>query len=295
MKSILFASTALVAFAGVASAQSITLGGSANMGIRDTGDGDAFAHYEVDIDVVAAGETDNGLTFGASLDLDVGPDNDVPIGDPEIFISGAFGTLTMGDLDIATDNIGIGDLGYDGIGIDDQVEEIRNAGSANVTYSFDAAGFSALISYDLGGDSTNTEEEGDVGLLLGYTFGAFSVEAAVAYDDDDQDDLDPITNLPTGNDNTAYGLEVAYSEGPIAVAAIYTSNDNTDDEGFGVFGSYEVGAITVSAAYATTDNDDDDDYGIGATYDLGGGLAVSGAVGSVDDETVFDLGVTMAF
>ena len=69
MKAILFATTALVATAGIAAAE-VSLTGSAEMGIMG-GDGiaDQF-HTDIDVTFGMSGEADNGLSFGASVDLD---------------------------------------------------------------------------------------------------------------------------------------------------------------------------------------------------------------------------------
>lgn len=71
MKKILFATTALVATAGAASAE-IALSGSAEMGILGGGRyGDTTQfHTDIDVTFTMSGEADNGLTFGASIDLD---------------------------------------------------------------------------------------------------------------------------------------------------------------------------------------------------------------------------------
>lgn len=73
MKKILFATTALVATAGIASAD-VALTGSAEMGIIGGDvDGDALEtqfHTDIDVTFTMTGESDNGLTFGASIDLD---------------------------------------------------------------------------------------------------------------------------------------------------------------------------------------------------------------------------------
>lgn len=71
MKKILFATTALVATAGAASAE-IALSGSAEMGIvggSRYGDVTQF-HTDIDVTFTMSGEADNGLTFGANIDLD---------------------------------------------------------------------------------------------------------------------------------------------------------------------------------------------------------------------------------
>ncbi len=278
MRSSIFATTALVATAGIASAD-VTLGGGAVAGLKSTGAGDAFLHYEIDIDIKGAGETDSGLSFGASLDLDENAGST----DPEIFVSGAFGTVTLGAVDIATDGLGLPDLGFDGIGMDDDVEALRNAGAADVTYSYSISGLALTLSYGVGGTTGVDANEGDFGILLGYKFDAFSIEAGVARDD------------VTGN--RGMGVELGYSANGITATALWAQQDAAvDTTGYGLNIGYTIDALTVSASYGDTDiAGDAEDYGIGFSYNLGGGLRVVGAVGSVDNADVWDLGLTMSF
>jgi len=104
MKKVLFATTALVASAGFASAQGVEVSGWAEMGIFG-GDG-IETQFFTDIDVLfrMSGETDNGLSFGAGVDLDENGAFTVnDDGGAFMFLSGAFGTVTMGDTDGALD------------------------------------------------------------------------------------------------------------------------------------------------------------------------------------------------
>lgn len=306
MKKVLFATTALVMSAGIASAQGVELNGGAIFGLKDTGvaGGDVILHYEIDVNIVGSGSTDNGLTFGFSMDIDesfsatgtgavagglaASTTTVTSTGqrDPEIFVSGAFGTVTVGDLDPATDAIGIGDPGFDGIGIDDDVEGVRNHGDANASYMYDVAGFEVglFLGVEENAAPGNQGLGGDYGILLGYSFGDFGVQAAMSRD-----------NSTTGE---AYGLEATYTFDMITATAIYTMNElnGVDTTGYGLHVAYVMDALTISAAFADTDAaGDQEDYGIGAAYDLGGGLGLAGAVGSVDGNTVWDLGVTMSF
>ena len=75
MKKILFASTALVATAGVAAAE-VTISGYAEMGIFNPSTEDAETQFFTDLDVTftMSGEADNGLVFGATIDLDEAAD-----------------------------------------------------------------------------------------------------------------------------------------------------------------------------------------------------------------------------
>ena len=136
MKKILFASTALVATAGVASAQDlgVALTGGAEMGIFGGdfyGNNNDDAQFLTDLEVrfTLSGEADNGLTFGATIDLDeaIDPDYCSQPGaggtntngpavcgesDMSVFIAYGGARLTMGDTDGALDwamtEVGIG-------------------------------------------------------------------------------------------------------------------------------------------------------------------------------------------
>ena len=159
MKKLLSATSALAATVGFASAQGATVSGTASMGIlggdwvldRDPnvettlfsnppvhapdieGQSEFELHTDIDVTFTMTGQTDAGVTFGAMIDLDEsdgdggegasGAFDNRKQGGEEIFVSGAFGTLTMGDTDGALDwalqDIGIGDahtshLGYVG-------------------------------------------------------------------------------------------------------------------------------------------------------------------------------------
>lgn len=285
MKKLLIASTALVASAGFAAAD-VTLGGSANMGVKYNSAGlpsgnTMELHYEVDFDVKGSGTTDGGLTFGASVDLDsqitaaTGVVGTTPVGDAEVFVSSEFGTLTVGGVDDAVDGIGIADIGFDGIGVDDDGESIKNAGSvANVHYTVTFDAFTIVI-------AGHTVQR-DASAMLKYDFGDF--DAAIGYARDDA----------TGN--TAASVDVNAAFGDITLGGFYSNGTGTLANGYGVDFTYTMGATKIIVAYGDTDAAGDAaDYGIGAEYDLGGGAKLAGGVGSVDSNTVADFGINLTF
>ena len=134
MKQILLASTALVAFAGAAAAE-VAISGSGRMGmVYDKSifnddivivNGDAVrtsdAGFRFDSRVRVAftltQETDAGVTFGGSVRADnASAGNKGQAG--SVFMSGAFGKLSMGDVDGAAESA-VGNLsgvGYTGLG-----------------------------------------------------------------------------------------------------------------------------------------------------------------------------------
>ncbi|MDE0766162.1 MAG: porin, partial [Amylibacter sp.] len=182
MKKLLIATTALVATAGMAAAD-VKLTGYAEIGMTDAGGTNGMEmHTDMDIGFKLSGASDNGLTFGASIDLDEVSGGIASTGGSQaINVSGAFGTLTMGDTDGAMDkrNNEVGSLtaisdnhtghaGYNGgSGLDsgDILRYDTSVGSFNVSASIgqdDTAGNNDVMGYGL---STTV---GTVALSVGY-------------------------------------------------------------------------------------------------------------------------------
>jgi outer membrane protein OmpU len=104
MKKLLLASTALVATAGFAAAE-VGLSGSAEIGIKNQyGEDHAEFHHDLDVTFSLSGETDGGIAFGATIDLDE-VSNGIPdtMGPHSVFVSAQGLTLTIGDTDGAFD------------------------------------------------------------------------------------------------------------------------------------------------------------------------------------------------
>ena len=121
MKKLLIATTALVATAGVAAAE-VAVSGNGRMGVVYNGEDLNFSS-RIRVVFTLSGETDGGLSFGGSFRADnAGGAANGSAG--EIFISGAFGTIAMGDVVGAAEAV-VGDLpevGYtdlDSLGDDD--------------------------------------------------------------------------------------------------------------------------------------------------------------------------------
>ena len=121
MKKLLIASTALVATAGMASAD-ITISGSAAAGIHSGLDSGASAdgvYSQAGVDFSMSGATDNGIAFSASVNIDAGTEVDTAdfeldgvdanaVSFGSLSMTGAFGTLTFDDGGI--DNLYNGDF-----------------------------------------------------------------------------------------------------------------------------------------------------------------------------------------
>lgn len=275
MKSIFLATTALVATAGIASAD-ITLNAAANFGIKYMGAADTTTvHNELDFGISATGTSDGGVEFGASLDLDTQSDNSTTTGgmvnDPEAFIAYNGMKLTVGEIDEADDIGNLPDPGYDGIGVDDDAEGPLSNGSHDVRFDYSVSDYAFALTVDSSNDDWAAMASGSFSgfdVALGYNeFGTINVKS----------------------------LTLGYTFGDVALKAMVTDS-STDITTYGVAASYTTGALTLVAVMGGTDiSGDDEDYGIGASYDLGGGLAVAGGIGSVDGNTNADFGVTMKF
>jgi outer membrane protein OmpU len=337
MKKVLFATTALVATAGVASAD-IALSGSAEMGIYGGDDIETQFFQDLDVTFTMSGTADNGLTFGAAVDLDESdgdpsgafePNDD---GGTTIFISGDFGTLTMGDTDGALDwalqevNIGspgsiddseTGHAGYNGnSGLDGHYD----GQVLRYDYSFGDFGFGLSVEQDDNqtdmGDATGTgisqvtTVDGDPVWGIGATYdgmfagGSFGVGIGYQFTNDGDQ------TAGTSTEVTVIGISADVSLDNGLSAAVNYSELDSDVAGldythWGLGASYTFDAITVHANYGTYDNGavigpDESGYGLAAAYDFGGGLSAHLGYGysdvdGADDENSWSFGLAMSF
>ncbi len=349
MKTVLFATTALVATAGIAAAE-ISLSGFAEMGVIG---GDAFDtmqfHTDIDVTFTMSGETDGGLSFGANIDLDEldtdrsisgrvvnNPDDpngdasvDIEVGgspafDNEtqggelIFVSGDFGTLTMGDTDGALDwalseaiiGASINDDnehgGYNGnAGLDGTYD----GQIARYDYSFDA--FSVAVSGEI-----DDGDAGDPVLGLGVRYATQFGGTSMAFgagvqtisgirdlaDDIAGDIFDDENNL--ADNATIWGVSADLGfQGGVQAIVNYTDLDgiNGYDHHWGLAVGYTMDALTVAANYGKFDGDinEADGYALIANYDLGGGAELQAGYGNSDnngtDSDQFSFGIAMSF
>jgi len=294
MKKVLFATSALVASAGIASAD-ITLSGSADIGVKDTGatNTGGYLHNEIDFNIVASTTTDGGYTFGASVDIDDQTGSTAgSVSDQETYISGPFGKITVGDVSAAADGHGLAEVGFDGIGADDDLDGLRYGDAvADVVFSTTVESMSVTLSYAAGTTAAGAASDGDFGILVGFDAGEFGV--TVGYSDDSS-----VASGGAGAGATSLGL--TYSVGGIALAGFFA--DNSVNSGSGFSASYALDAnTTISAVYNSTDiTSDKSDFGIGFSTNLGGGVKLAGGIGRVDatagtSETAADLGFNIAF
>ena len=329
MKKVLFASTALVASATLAAAE-VKVTGSAEMGIfgGENAAGvsiqDQF-FQDIDVTFTLSGTTDNGLTFGASVDLDEAQDsctvtalpttctnnafdNPAAHGGVAIFVSGDFGTLTMGDTDGALDwaLTDAGNMGNPGSIADDETTHAGYLGAyldgrydgQIVRYDNTFAGFGVALSVEM--DDTGVRDTGyAIGTRYNWALGSGNVAFGAGYQS---------TQDAGGADRDAYGVSAVYTmDAGLTAGVEYTQFDlqaaNADFNHVGVGVGYKVGALSMHANYGKFDYDNGtsaDGYGVAVGYDLGGGASLLAGYGSgtnvanVNRDT-YSFGLSMAF
>jgi len=321
MKKLLLASTALIGFAGVAAAE-VVIEGTAEMGITGGDAIDTQFHNSYTINFKMSGETDTGLSFGATYRLDAdasSEENQNPVGDNgTVWISGAFGKLTLGDTDGALDwamtevamgtaitDEGTTHVGYSGNGdnyYDDQVLRYE--------YAFGDFGVALSVEQDDGnatpgdgdpmiglGGKYKTELGGvELGFGLGYQTGETIRYAFQGFNFGAYVDVDVIGVSAKASMDNGFSAVVNYST--------YDYGSGVSDlEHVAVGFGYEMGALLLHANWGQWDVDgfdDFDSFGLIANYDLGGGaILAAGYASDTDiadgDQEQFSLGLSLSF
>ncbi len=305
MKSILLTSTALVAFAGAAAAEShapaITFGGEATLGYHDVNDfGPAGSsegfYWDANVAVTMSQTLDNGLTVSATFDFDVADDNlgqDLVSGGYVLSLSSDIASLSFGDLDPVAEDRWDGVDGSTVADFNDQDVHFDVAGFESMLVGeATIAGFTAAVSYgvdaDGGNDLTGTTLDA-MQIHVAGTFGNFGVE--LAYQEEFAG-IDQILGLGASasfagadvkvsyiddSTETSTGIDVSYPVGPVVIGGYYSMNDVAEDN-MGVRADYANGPITVAFAYDIDGGeggaDDVATYELDASYDVGNGLTV---------------------
>lgn len=274
MKKILLATTLLVGTAGFASAE-VALSGDARMGIANDGADTAFSS-RARVAFALSGETDGGLAFGAGFRAD----NAVAASGGtagSVFISGAFGKLSMGDVDGAAQQATghVAGVGYTGNGDLNESTFIGAGTDPTALYEYSAGSVTVYASVN------NPAAADDVTAVgVKYSTDAFSV--GVGYEDNGV-----ATHTVVKGSTTLSG---------VTLQALYGESEGNSQ--YAVSAGYSADALGLTA-FATDDSElgGAEAIGVGASYDLGGGAAVAGGVSNnkTADATVYDLGVTFSF
>lgn len=337
MKKVLLATSAIVAFTGAAAAQNanISIAGEAEMGLAggDRAIGgvplDTQFWQDVDIKFTMQAESDSGLTFGAVVDLDEagGLGSNFDDNGTHVFISGSFGTLTLGDTDSALDwaLTEAGNVGNPGSIADDETEHAGYNGSYGdgrfdnqiLRYDHTIGAFAFAISYEQGGVPVIGGLGGAVPDLAGWSGGSYALGVKYALDMGSttvnlglgykSTDTIAHTAFPgaTAGSEEIWGLSVdAAFAGGFSAGIVYSDWSDVngiagaDDSHWGLGLGYTSGAFSVHANYGEFDSGASG-FGLAAAYDLGGGLSAKFGYGSSDTNPgsadTWSLGMAMKF
>jgi len=342
MKKVLFATTALVMTAGVAAAE-VAVSGDARIGLRYESDTDYVGDSSWNVVNRArvkfhmTGESDAGITFGAKIRADQkansGGRNSATAG--EVYVSGAYGKLTAGDIDGALEKA-VGDLpevGLTGLNfwnefayatseeydreIDYSDPNLGSYGSDAALlyeYSFGNANLYASFSDGYYGNGSVKRDTQSWAVGVGYDLGDYTF--GVGYENADftiNPFFETIPVLVASEQNSkTWGVSGGTSFNGITFKAAYLRTNSDDDEAdfaqYGLGMGYEMSnGVGLTAFYRKNDfkNVDLDGraFGLGASYDLGGGATIKGGIvdsrinvaGDKLDNTLADFGLEFKF
>jgi outer membrane protein OmpU len=262
----------------------------------------------VRISFAGSGTTDGGLTYGFSARAD---QSNTSNGGSQ-YISGAFGKISMGDLEGGDEQL-VGNLsGVGSSGAGSHQEFAYQSTDHNIGYSVSMAGISFAATTDLvrGADSTKTGSNtaygvkwsGDMG---GATIGVAYGKSKIGTVSEDSMSASvsmgglSITAVSHTNDNgpaTTGTAEVTGLHGTAYKAAVAdAANADTDTTGLSI--SYAMDAMSVTAftrTEATSGAADKDYSGVGFTYNLGGATLKAGFV-DANDISIMDFGINFSF
>ena len=299
MKKILLATTLLAASAGFAAAE-VAVSGSARMGIISTAGADAMFTSRVRINFTATGETDGGLSFGASVRNDQMGNGNTANGDSTVFISGAFGKLTMGDVGGAADAL-VGQVSGVGYGPNDSLQEIGFIGTTKTAAYYEYS--TGALTFGLGAGQLESEAS-ELSVAVKYAAGNYSV--ALGWETTDGKALvagPPIVAAVPAEDLISLGASATFGAATVK-ARISDSDISGKDTTWALSVDYVTGATTLTAFYTDFGNTgastDTQHIGVGAAYDLGGGASVAGGIvmqnnTGVADATFADVGLKFSF
>lgn len=285
MKKILLATTALVAFAGAAAAE-VKMSGYAEIGVKGLDDNTYF-HHDFDIKFSLSGETDNGLSFGATIDLDEVSNGISDNANPSsVWVSGAFGKITMGDTDGAFDwamtevssltTIADDHSTHAGFSGNDGLDGWNDGQVLRYEYSF--GDFAFAVSAE--GPEASELVMG-VGVKYSGDLGGVKIGVGLGYQKYDSIDIIGVS-VKAAMDN-GFSVVVNYSD--------YDNSYTHSAIGIG----YTTGALSLEANYGSYSDGGDDGFGLAVNYDLGGGAVVMAGYGHDDSNDYWSVGLGLSF
>ena len=333
MKRVLLASTALCLGAGTAFAQNmgmaddgmmmdmaptVTIGGNGRMGVVSNTDEDLVFSSRVRVEFTLAKELDNGLSAGGSIRADNASGGASGTGG-NIYLSGPFGKLAMGDLDSAAKSAvgNVDSVGYTEVGDAHTIEYLRGKTPEDPTLLYtlpkmgpvsmfasiavapvlDDSGTAIGTRKEISADTLSIGAKADLSIAdMGKAWISGGFEATPG------DNEDGHLVFGAGASMSGFtGKVVAGSQSRDANAA----GEDQDREQFAISAGYSAGQMGVTVFYAESDfraADEKESLGAGFSWSLGGGASLKAGFTNwpaqtegAEDKQAADLGVTFAF
>jgi len=288
MKNVLFATTALVLTAGVASAE-VTFSGTGQVSVSSTAGADYEANTHLDLNVAISGATDNGMTFSTSVGYDAGRQADYN----DDYQLDAAETNSTTAPEVA--------IGYNGVTLTVQQAGVDNLFDDAAAHDLGVAGSASGVDYAF----TTDLNGGDYSYKLGYTMGDLS---ATLTGTNDKDVKGPASKVAvsyvvagatlsasvqnedgTAEDDATVGVSYSMGAASVSYTAIKPGKNGSFGDEWDAKISYTAGAVS---GYITMD--EADTTHLVAEYDLGGATAfVSSTNATAGDFTA--VGINFAF
>ena len=235
------------------------------------------------ITFTGSGQTDNGLSYGATIRADQAAEGNTGTLGTQ-WVEGAFGRVTMGDVDGAdewavgdVDGVGLGGLGFHNEMTYQSVEH-------DLGWSYGAQGLTVGVSMD-----TSVTSGSNMAYGASYTVAVEGVGVTAGVG---KSDVGTASQTSMGVSATMAGL---------SATMIHSADDNgtaadVDETALSV--SYNMNALTATVFQkdvATTGAADVNYQGVGIAYDLGGATAKLGVMRDDTDLQTIDAGISFSF
>ena len=229
------------------------------------------------------GTLDNGLSFGATIRADNAIAGNAGTAGSQ-YVSGAFGKISMGDLDGA-DEIAVGDVAGVGVaGLGDNNELAYQSSAHNLGWELSTMGITASLSMDT---TIQSGSNNAVGLSYSQDISGVAVNVGVG-----RSQIGTATQTSYGAGMTMAGItaKVAQSEDDNGTAA--------DVKETAISISYNISALTGTVFQkdvATVGSADTSYTGFGVEYDLGVAMAKVGVMNDDANRQWIDAGISFSF
>ncbi len=311
MKKVLFATSALVATAGM-SAADVNVGGSARIGLvydnNSTLAQTVKVEKRISINLDGSGSTDGGLEFGGRIRLRSNENDSMgDVSSGNVYVGNDTWRVTVGNtsgalvtrLGYLQGSIGLTGLQWENVSFNigsntfalNTYSSSGNAGGDVVRLDFNVGGLGISLSTDSTGDHLNNGSED--ALAVGYNFGDWNVAAGYGKD-------------VAGSGADIWSVSAAGSIGEFGVGLQYSDMTGVGNKAV-LNGSYDFGDTTVVAFIARTQVDvagafdfpagstSETGYGLGFTHSLGGATLAGGVSHNFAGDTMADMGIRFSF